>query len=108
MRRVIVESPYAGNIALNIEYAKAAMLDCLGRGEAPFASHALYTQVLNDDVPDQRQFGIDAGLAWGAVAHATVVYTDLGVSHGMAQGIGHAISMGRPVEYRSLANWGDA
>jgi hypothetical protein len=109
MRRVIIESPYAGATAsdtnVNIEYARDAMLDCLGRGEAPFASHLLLTQVLNDDVPDQRQFGIDAGLAWGAVAHATVVYTDLGVSHGMAQGIGHAISMGRPVEYRQLAGW---
>jgi hypothetical protein len=111
MRRVIIESPYAGatasDINVNIEYARDAMLDSLGRGEAPMLSHLLYTQVLNDDVPEQRQFGIDAGLAWGEVAHATVVYTDLGVSHGMAQGIGHAISLGRTVEYRSLANWVD-
>jgi hypothetical protein len=112
MRRVIIESPFAGADAVqrqaNRDYAEAAMLDSLGRGEAPMLSHLLYTQVLNDDVPEQRQFGIDAGLAWGEVAHATVVYTDLGVSHGMAQGIGHAVGMGRPVEYRSLANWGDA
>jgi len=105
MRRVLVESPYAGDVARNTEYAKAAMLDCLGRGESPLASHLLLTQVLNDYVPDQRQFGIDAGLAWGAVAHATIVYTDLGVSNGMAQGIGDAIANGRPVEYRSLAGW---
>lgn len=105
MRRVILESPYAGNVERNTEYAKAAMLDCLGRGESPLASHLLLTQVLNDDVPTQRQLGIDAGLAWGAAAHATVVYTDLGVSHGMAQGIGDARHHGRPVEYRSLAGW---
>jgi hypothetical protein len=105
MRRVIVESPYAGNVARNVEYAKAAMLDCLGRNESPIASHLLLTQVLNDDVPAQRQLGIDAGLAWGAAAHATVVYTDLGVSHGMAQGIGDAVANRRPLEYRQIAGW---
>ena len=43
MRFVIVESPYAGDVAANVEYARAAVADCLRRGEAPFASHLLYT-----------------------------------------------------------------
>jgi hypothetical protein len=40
-------------------------------GEAPIASHLLYTQpgVLRDEIPEERRHGIDAGLAWGAVAH---------------------------------------
>lgn len=105
MRRVILESPYAGNVERNVEYACACMQDSLGRNEAPLASHMLYTRVLNDDVPDQRQFGIDAGLAWGSVAEATVVYTDLGISTGMAQGIGNALHNGRPIEYRKLEGW---
>lgn len=47
---VIIESPYAGDVDRNLEYLRAAMRDCLKRGEAPFASHALYTQpgVLDD------------------------------------------------------------
>jgi hypothetical protein len=68
------------------------------------ASHLLYTQdgVLNDLDPFERQLGIEAGLAWGAVAEKTVVYTDHGVSNGMQYGIKRAEAEGRPVEYRTL------
>jgi len=50
------------------------------RGEAPYASHALYTQpgVLDDSIPVERETGIEAGLEWGAKADATVVYVDRG------------------------------
>lgn len=107
MRRVIIESPYAGDVARNIEYARQCLRDSLARGEAPIASHLLYTQpgVLRDEDPGERQWGINAGLAWGPVAEATVVYDDLGVSKGMAYGIGRAIEDGRRVEYRSLEAW---
>lgn len=104
MRLVILESPYAGGVARNVAYARAAMRDCLLRGEAPFASHLLYTQpgVLDDDIPGERQLGIGAGLEWGARAEATVVYADLGISPGMEQGIMRAERDGRPVEERLL------
>lgn len=103
-RRVIVESPYAGDTERNVAYARAAMADCLKRGEAPFASHLLYTQagVLDDQNPTERALGIDAGLMWGSVAHATVVYIDHGVSRGMELGIASAIRHRRPVEFRKL------
>lgn len=110
MRRVILESPYAGpddaTRSLNVDYARAALLDSLGRGEAPLASHLLYTQVLNDDVPDQRRTGIAAGLAWAEYADATVVYIDLGLSAGMLHGINDAVKYDRRVEFRKLAGWG--
>jgi hypothetical protein len=107
MRLVIVESPYAGDIERNVRYARAAIRDCLLRGEAPIASHLLYTQpgVLRDEVPEERQHGIDAGLAWGRVAEATIVYTDLGLSRGMQYGIATAERDGRPVEYRTIEGW---
>ena len=106
MRLVIIESPYAGDIEANIKYARAAMWDCLNRGEAPWASHLLYTQagVLDDSDPAQRARGIEAGLLWGKHAEATVVYTDRGLSAGMRQGIQRAIAEGRPVEYRTLGD----
>jgi len=44
MTRVIIESPYAGDIEVNLKYAKLCILDSLKRGEAPLASHLLYTQ----------------------------------------------------------------
>lgn len=104
MRRVILESPFAGGVARNVAYARACVRDCLRRGEAPIASHLLYTQpgVLRDDVARERSLGIAAGLAWVAVADATVAYTDLGISTGMRTGIDRAEAAGRPVEYRSL------
>jgi hypothetical protein len=106
MRRVILESPYAGDIDTNVAYARACLRDSLSRGEAPIASHLLYTQpgVLRDEHPEERQWGIDAGLAWGAAAEATVVYIDRGVSRGMEYGIENAKKSGRPVEYRNLFN----
>lgn len=108
MRRVVLESPYAGDIATNEAYARAALFDSLGRGEAPIASHLLYTQVLNDDVPGQRKLGIAAGLAWAEYADATVVYIDLGISAGMLHGINDAVKYDRPVEFRNIAGWSAA
>lgn len=103
-RRVIVESPYAGDIERNVRYARAAVRDCLMRGEAPLASHLLYTQpgILRDDDRRERDVGIEAGLSWVSVAEATVVYEDLGVSLGMKIGIARAEAAGRPVERRVL------
>lgn len=103
-RLVVVESPYAGDVQAHIDYARAAVADCLARGEAPIASHLLYTQdgVLDDDDPGQRRLGIDAGLAWHRVASAVVVYTDLGVSAGMRDAISHAEKVGIEPEFRTL------
>jgi hypothetical protein len=102
MRLVVVESPFAGDVERNRLYLKAAMLDCLRRGEAPFASRALYTQVLDDLVPAERRLGMEAGFAWGALAEAVVVYTDFAISPGMQAGIDRAIAAGKTVEYRNL------
>ena len=103
-RRVIIESPYAGDIDKNMRYLRACMRDCLLRDEAPFASHALYTQegVLRDEIHEERKHGIEAGFAWRSVSDATIVYTDLGTSRGMEYGIAHAKELNHPIEYRTL------
>ena len=108
MRRVVIESPLAGDVDKNLQYLRACIRDCLLRGEAPVASHAMYAQsgALDDDVPEERQHGIEAGFAWREKADATVVYTDLGTSRGMRCGIEHAESIGHPIEYRTLEGWG--
>ena len=104
MRLVIIESPYAGQIARNVTYARACIADCLSREEAPIASHLLYTQegILDDNQPGERQLGIEAGFAWLAVAHAVIVYDDYGISPGMAIAIVQAARYGIPVEFRNL------
>lgn len=104
---VIVESPYAGDVERNTAYARAALRDCLRRGEAPFASHLLYTQpgVLDDDVPSERDLGIRAGFEFRVRADRTVVYADLGISAGMHAGIKHSKDLLIPIEYRTLEGW---
>lgn len=104
MKLVILESPYAGDVERNVEYARLCVKDSLSRGEAPIASHLLYTQptILDDDIPEQRKWGIEAGLSWRFVAHGSVVYTDCGISKGMQYGIKAAEDAGLSVEYRKL------
>ena len=104
MRLVIIESPYAGDIERNVEYARRCVKDALNRGEAPIASHLLYTQqgILDDNNPEERMQGIDAGLAWRKVTEASIVYTDLGITKGMEYGIKAANESGIPVEFRTI------
>lgn len=103
---VILESPFAGDFKKNRAYANECLRDSLMRGEAPFASHILYTEALDDTIPKEREIGIEAGLAIGKYASKTVVYTDLGISAGMQYGIDRAIAEKRPVEYRAIKNDG--
>ncbi len=104
MKRVIIESPYAGDVERNLTYLRRCMSDCLKRNEAPFASHGLYTQpgVLDDADPVERELGIHAGFAWQNVAHVIAVYTDYGISGGMQYGIDHAVGSGCTIEYRTI------
>lgn len=109
MRLVIIESPLAANLERSVEihkrYARLCMRDSIERGEAPFASHLLYDQpeLLNDLISEERRLGIEAGLAWGAKADLTAVYTDCGISRGMTMGIERAKTEGREIVYRRLA-----
>lgn len=109
-RRVYLESPFsapdAAGRARNRSFLLAAMRDSVFRMESPFASHLLFTQFLDDDVPHERAAGLECGFAWALVgAEATVVYVNLGISPGMRLGIEAAEKVGRPVEYRELDGW---
>ncbi len=102
MRKVILESPFAGATEKNTAYAREAMLDSLSRGESPMVSHLLYTQVLDDNEPSERAKGIEAGHGWIEHADAMVVYHDLGISPGMVAAIDKAEDRGLVVEYRKV------
>jgi hypothetical protein len=70
-----------------------ALLNSLLRGEAPFASHLLYTQVWSEK-PEIRANGIKAGVEVHHVCSQVVLYTDLGVSTGMKAAEDHAALIG--------------
>lgn len=104
MKKVLIESPFAGDVQTHIDYGRRAMHDCLMRDEAPFASHLLYTQpgTLDDNISTERHLGIEAGLLWGKEADKTVVYTDYGISKGMRYGMERAEQENRPIEFRQI------
>ena len=104
MKLVIIESPFAGNIKENIKYAKLCVRNSLLKGESPIASHLLYTQegILNDDIPDERKLGIDAGLAWKRVANIHAFYIDKGISQGMKYAMKYSTQNNIPIEFRSI------
>jgi len=104
MKRVILESPYAGDIERNINYARQCVKHSLSLGEAPIASHLLYTQqgILDDTIPEERLQGINSGLKWKEVADLQVFYIDYGISKGMQYGMDYAKEHNIPFETRTI------
>lgn len=107
MMPVILESPYAPTAHRteedNIEYARLCIKDSLDRGEAPFASHLLYPQVLDESDPEERQRGIMAGFTWWLPGVMKIVfYTDHGWSPGMLAARVRAQILRAQIEERTL------
>lgn len=102
MKRVIIESPYAGDIKDNTEYLKRCLRDSINRGEAPLASHLLYPFVLREDLKDERQLGIELGYEWWYGARCIVFYIDKGWSSGMLTALERAKRSGKDIEFRKL------
>jgi len=106
----IIESPYAGANPVafrrNIAYLHAAIQDCLKRGEVPYASHGFFPGALDDNNPEQRKQGIEAGfkMAEALMAHGAfrAIYNDRGISRGMNEGIAHADRIGMLYVPRTL------
>ena len=45
----------------NLQFARQACRYAISEGVVPFAPHLLYTQMLDDSDPEERQLGIDMG-----------------------------------------------
>lgn len=104
--RVVIESPYGSPhpdvVKDNEKYLLECIQDSLARGEAPFASHYMYTEALDDNRPEDRECGMEAGFAWNEVADYAVVYIDRGISTGMVKGIELHRRLDKKVLFRSL------
>jgi hypothetical protein len=103
---VVVETPFRATQYYSQEqhrlYLLHALADSYKRGEAPFASHHLATEVLNDDDDYERSLGIRCGKAWGKYADIIAVYSDLSCSDGMKDAIAYYRSLSKPIEWRKL------
>lgn len=103
---VIVESPYRATPYFTEEQHRLYLLHCIEdsvrKNEAPFASHLLLPEVLDDDDQYERAYGIRCGFAWGMHADLVAVYGDFGISPGMADAIEHWSKLGKQIEWRKL------
>lgn len=63
MKIIYVASPYAGDVKKNTEFTKRACRYVLEQGYAFFAPHLLYPTILDEHQPEQRQLGLDMGIA---------------------------------------------
>ena len=100
---VIIESPYRGSEQKAHKlYLQRCILDSIARGEAPFASHQMYTVALDDGSPQERTWGIQCGFAWLELARRQVFYTDLGWSPGMIAAWEAGEKLNKPWTVRGL------
>ena len=87
MKRVYICSPFRGNTSYNA-------------GVAPFASHILYTQFLDDASEADRKAGMQAATEFLRQCNEVWVYNgSLKITAGMSAEIGLAKSLGKPVLY---------
>lgn len=110
MKLIMLESPYWNNdkriLTRNIAYAKLCMKDSANRGEAPFASHLLYTQVLSDANKKEREAGLKMAYAWMKKSDLVVFYCDYGMSNGMILAYNKAKLFKIPYERRYILSVG--
>ncbi len=97
MKRVFICSRYAGHIEANVRNAERLCRRAVEQGCAPFAPHLLFTRFLNDAAPEERNSGIECGLAFMEMCDEVWAYTGNGVSDGMRREIAHARDLGKPV-----------
>lgn len=98
-RRVVIESPYAGNIVDNEAFALSMCAMAAKQGYAPFASHLFYPQFLRESLPADRAVGLQCGMAWLEAADEVWVCTPygVGISPGMQLAITYAKFYDKPM-----------
>lgn len=56
-----IASPLSGDVEQNLDFARQACRYAIAQGVTPFAPHLLYTQMLDDGDPAERELGIEMG-----------------------------------------------
>lgn len=79
MKRVFICSPYAGTIESNVKVAQAICRKAIAEGYAPFAPHLHYPGIVDDAIPDEREKGIKAGLAFMELCNEVWAFVGNGV-----------------------------
>ena len=100
MRLVYVSSPLRGDMEKNMEKAKDYCAYAASCGVIPLAPHTIFTQYLNDAVPEQREQGLRMGHELLERCDELWVMGDT-ISQGMKDEIGLATFLQLPILYVS-------
>jgi len=98
MKLVYIVSPYAGDIEENIRKARAYCRYACECGYIPIAVHLLFPTFLQEDVPEEREKGIQMGVKLIERCDAVWVFGNT-ISKGMRREIDAAEQIGVPITY---------
>lgn len=99
---VILEIPNFDEAQWSHEYFANTVNDCLKHDEAPLNINAMFGGILDAHNPIHASIISKMKETWNFAATKTVVYTDLGITDIMLEGITDAAARGREVEFRKL------
>ena len=102
MRLVYISSPLRGDMEKNKEKAKDYCAYAASCGVIPLAPHTIFTQYLNDAVPEQREQGLRMGHELLERCDELWIMGDT-ISQGMKDEIGLATFLQLPILYVSDA-----
>jgi len=89
MKKIYICSPYRGDIEKNKRNARRYCLLALKQGHFPIAPHLIFTEFLDDDVPEEREMGLQLGLEMLDLCNEVWVFGRQ-ISEGMQQEILYA------------------
>lgn len=92
---VYICSPYRGETARNLEYAKEITRIALDNGFAPVTPHLYLTQVVDDNEPKERKRSMAAGKELLKQCKYILIGSRYGLSEGMLEEIQLAIERGK-------------
>ena len=99
MHRAYICSPLGGNVSVNIENAKRYARYIFKCGMAPVIPH-FYALILDDEIPDERKLGMQAGISLLWVCDEVWVFGNQ-ITDGMKKEIRFAEKLNIKVRYIS-------
>lgn len=99
---VYIASPFAGNIATNVAFAKSAAKYAIAKGMAPYIPHLTLPAVLNDNDPEERALGIKLNCEILSRCDELWVFRYHGISADMKAEINYAKEKGIPTRFLDI------
>ena len=92
---IYICSPYRGEVKRNKEYARELTRKAIDNGFVPVTVHLYLTEALDDNKPDERAKGMEAGQTILDNCKFILVGNRYGISEGMASEISRAFDKGK-------------